>query len=63
MPTLTLTTETLATLGIRRQQLVPTFTLDGRGLMDALLTSRGFDMSRAVRVVELASGEGFVFTQ
>jgi hypothetical protein len=63
MPTLTLTTETLATLGIRRQQLVPTFTLDGRGLMDALLASRGFDLSRAVRVVELASGEGFVFTQ
>jgi hypothetical protein len=63
MPTLTLTTETLATLGVRREQLVPTFTLDGRGLVDALLASRGFDMTRAVRVVELASGDGFVFAQ
>jgi hypothetical protein len=63
MPTLTLTAETLATLGVRRAQLVPTFTLDGRGLVEALLVSRGFDMTRAVRVVELASGDGFVFTQ
>ena len=63
MPTLTLTTETLASLGVRREQLVPTFTIDGRSLMEALLASRGFDMGRAVRVVELASGEGFVFTQ
>jgi hypothetical protein len=31
--------------------------------MNALLASRGFDMTRAVRVVELANGEGFVFTQ
>ena len=63
MPTITLTTDTLATLGIRPAQLVPTFTLEGRGLLEALLASRGFDMTRAIRVVELTAGYGFVFTQ
>jgi hypothetical protein len=63
MPTVTLTTETLAALGVRREHLAPIFTLEGRGLVEALLASRGFDMTRAVRVVELATGEGFVFTQ
>ena len=58
MPTLTLTFETLEPLGVRRAQLVPVFTLEGRGLLEALLASRSFDMSRAVRVVKLTSGEG-----
>jgi hypothetical protein len=63
MPTLTLSPDTLEQLGVRRAHLVPTFTLEGRGLLEGLLASRGFDMARAIRVVELGSGEGFVFTQ
>jgi hypothetical protein len=63
MPTLTLSRETLEHIGLRRAHLVPTFTIEGRGLVETLLASRGFDMTRAIRVVELASGEGFVFTQ
>ena len=63
MPTLTLSLDALQQVGVRRGHLVPTFTLEGRGLLEALLASRGFDMTRAIRVVELASGDGFVFTQ
>jgi hypothetical protein len=63
IPTLTLSSETLTALGVRREHLVPTFTPEGRRLLEALLTSCGFNMARAVRVVELASNEGFVFTQ
>ena len=63
MPTLTLTLGTLAALGVRREHLVPTFTLEGRRLLRALLTACGFNMARAVRVVELPSNEGFVFLQ
>jgi hypothetical protein len=63
VPTLTLTLDTLATLGVRRAHLVPTFTLEGRGLLEGLLVSRGFDMARAMRIVELATAEGFAFTQ
>ena len=48
MPTLTLTLDTLATLGIRWAHLVPTFTLEGRGLLEGLPASRGFDMARAI---------------
>jgi len=63
MPTLTLTIETLAILGASRAHLIPTMTLEGRGLLEAHLVSHGFDMARAIRVVELPSGEGFVITQ
>jgi hypothetical protein len=63
MPTLTLTLDTLAILGVARAHLIPTLTLEGRGLLEGLLASPGFDMARAIRAVELASGEGFVFTQ
>jgi hypothetical protein len=58
MPTLTLSPDTLEQLGVRRAHLVPTFTLEGRGLLEGLLASRGFDMAPAIRVVELANGEG-----
>jgi len=63
MPTFTISVATLELLGIRRPHLVPTFTLEGRELLEGLLTSHGFDMARAIRVVELANGAGFVFTQ
>jgi hypothetical protein len=59
MPTVTLTLDTLAAFGVLRAHLVPTFTLEGRGLLEALLASRGFDIARAIRVVELKSREGF----
>jgi hypothetical protein len=63
VPTITLTLDTLASLGVRRAHLIPSLTLEGRGLLEAMLSAHGFDMTRAVRVVELANGEGFVFTQ
>jgi hypothetical protein len=64
MPTLTLTLEDAPAAGRPcAAKLVPTFTLEGRGLLEGLLVSRGFDMTRAIRVAELASRERFVFTQ
>ena len=63
MPTVTLPAETLRGLGVSRDDLIPVFTLRARDSVAALLVSRGFDMTQAVRVVELARGEGFVFTQ
>jgi hypothetical protein len=64
VPTLTLTSETLGTLGIPRDDLLqPAPSSAAKQRLEALLTSRGFDVTRAVRVIELASGEGFVLTQ
>ena len=64
VPTLTLTLETLAALGVSRGDLLqPVLSSDATRLLEALLVSRGFDISRAVQVIELASGEGFVLTQ
>jgi hypothetical protein len=62
--TLTLTLETLAALGISRDDLLqPAPSSDAKRRLEALLTSRGFDVSGAVRVIELTSGEGFVLMQ
>jgi hypothetical protein len=56
--------ETLAALGVSRGDLLqPVLSSDATRLLGALLVSRGFDVTRAVRVTELASGEGFVLTQ
>jgi hypothetical protein len=64
VPTLTLTLETLAAVGVSRDDLLqPALSSDAKRLLEALLTSRGFDVTRAVRVIELASGEGFVLAQ
>jgi hypothetical protein len=63
MPTITLTADTLTAFGARRDDLVPTLILHGNDLLAALLVSRGFNLTRPVRVVELACGEGFVFAQ
>jgi hypothetical protein len=62
MPTLTLTLEALALLGVVPPDLIPMFTPEGRGPLDAYLTSLGFDITPAVHVVALRR-EGFVFTQ
>jgi hypothetical protein len=64
VPTLTLTLGTLAALGVCRDDLLePVLSSDATRLLEALLTSRGFDVTRAVRVIELATGEGFVLAQ
>jgi hypothetical protein len=61
---MTLTLETLAALDVSRNDLLePVLSSDAKRVLEALLTSRGFDITRTVRVVELASGEGFVLTQ
>jgi hypothetical protein len=64
VPTLALTWETLAALGVSRDDLLqPVLSSDATRLLEALLVSRGFDISRAVQVIELTSGAGFVLTQ
>jgi hypothetical protein len=64
VPTLTLTLETLTALGVPRDDLLePVLSSEAIRHLEALLTSRGFDVTRAVRVIELASGEGFVLAQ
>jgi hypothetical protein len=56
--------DTLAALGAFRDDLLqPVLSSDAMRLLEALLASRGFDISRAVQVIELTSGEGFVLTQ
>jgi hypothetical protein len=64
MPTLTLSLGTLEALGLSRADFSEsTLPPDAKHALEPLLASRGFDITRAVRVDELASGEGFVLTQ
>jgi hypothetical protein len=44
MPTVTLTTETRAGMGVSRDDLVPVLTLRARDSVAALLVSRGFEV-------------------
>jgi hypothetical protein len=64
VPVITLALQALEQMGISRTELqgaiLPT---EAARLLGPLLTSRGFDMSRPVRIIELATGEGFVLTQ
>ena len=56
MPTLTLTLDTLAALGVSRDDLLqPVLSSDATRLLEPLLASRGFDISRAVQVIERAA--------
>jgi hypothetical protein len=65
MPTLTLTRDTATVLELSRGQLLLEPTLMPLPLrrLEAMLVTRGFDVTRAVYVRELANGEGFLLTQ
>jgi hypothetical protein len=63
MASLSLAPKTLADLGVTRAHLVPALTLEGRRLIQAHLVSRGFDITGAIRVVELPVEGGFIFMQ
>ena len=64
MPTLTLTLGTLEALGLSRADFSEsTLRPDAQHTLEPLLASRGFDVTRTVRVHELRGGEGFVLTQ
>ena len=64
MPTVTLTLETLTTLGVRSADLMrdvlPPETVK---LLEPLLIARGFDVTRSVNVVVPATDEGVTLTQ
>jgi hypothetical protein len=64
MPTLTLTLGTLEALGLSRADLSEsTLRLDVQHPLEPVLASRGFDVTRTIRVHELTGGAGFVLTQ
>jgi len=63
MPTITLTRATLEALGVSPDDFTGAITVEAKRLLEPLLASRGFDVTRTVHVVELANGEGFVLTQ
>ena len=64
MPTITLTLETLYAFGVSRADLeAPTLPDDAKRSLEAMLASRGFDVTDTVRVVVLPNGEGAVLTQ
>ena len=64
MSTLTLTTGTADAVGVARADLrEPTLSPSAGRLLEALLRSSGFDVTRAIHVSELADGAGFVLTQ
>jgi hypothetical protein len=63
MPTLTLTLGTLEALGLSRADFSESTLRPDAQHLEPLLASRGFDVTRTVRVHELTCGEGFVLTQ
>jgi hypothetical protein len=64
VPVLTLTMDRVEALGVSRHELQPsTLGLDSKRRLEPMLASRGFDMTRTIHVVVLASGEGIVLTQ
>jgi len=64
VPVLTLTTDRVETLGVSRDELLQsTLGPDSKRRLERMLTSRGFDMTRTIHVVVLASGDGIVLTQ
>ena len=51
-------------LGVSRDELLrSTLGADSKRRLELMLASRGFDMTRTIHVVILASGEGVVLTQ
>ena len=64
MPTLVLTTSMADELGVAPAALVgPILSADAGRLLEGVLMSRGFDLTRSVHVSEIAGGRGFVLTQ
>ena len=64
MPTITVTREMLEALGISSADLYePILTGHAKRSLEGTLTSHGFDVTRDVSLVVLASGEGIVLTQ
>jgi hypothetical protein len=64
MPTLTLTLDRAKALGVSQAELLDsTLAMDVKRLLEPMLASRGFDLTRTVHVVVLASGESIVLTQ
>jgi hypothetical protein len=63
MPTITLTCGTLEALGVSPEALTYHLTRAETRLLEPLLAGRGFDIMRAISVVVLASGKGFVLSQ
>ena len=58
MPTLSLTPQTLITLGVTRAQLLPVLTEEGQRLLASHLIACAFNVHHAIRVVELPNDLG-----
>jgi hypothetical protein len=59
-----LTMDRVDVLGVSRDELLQfTLAADSKRGLELMLASRGFDMTRTIHVVVLASGEGIVLTQ
>jgi hypothetical protein len=64
VPVLTLTMDRVEALGVPHDELrQSTLGPDSKRRLEPMLASRGFDMTRTIHVVVLASGEGIVLTQ
>jgi hypothetical protein len=64
MPTITVTREMLEALGISSADLhEPILTGHAKRSLEGALTAHGFDVTRDIGLVVLASGEGVVLTQ
>jgi len=63
LPTATVTRTTLALLGLTVHALTPELTPKATGRLRFILESRGFDLSRPIRVRELPAGRGFRLEQ
>jgi hypothetical protein len=64
VPILTLTMDHVEALGVSRDELLQsTLGPDSKRRLEPMLASRGFDMTRTIHVVVLASGDGIALTQ
>ena len=64
MPTITIARETLDALGVSDADLgEPTLTGRAKRTLEALLASRGFDLTQDIGVVVLPTGQGVVLSQ
>jgi hypothetical protein len=63
MPTITVSRGTLKALGVASDDLLYHLTTEQKRLLEALLLGHQFNISAAISVVVLASGEGVVLAQ